>query len=547
MDAGLVVPIHDPSHGNCSERTRGNTISFSHIPFHELEISDAEGYEAMVELFKPLANNLLGDFTNIDWTVAGKYIRNVITFGDDREREDLRGYLINAGSNFPRSFFAFSFDNDHVHVLHNCPFSSNQCKCLWRKNLNVGQLVPGYPYKSDLREWGRSDFLSTILYFFYRKGSYKETWFSGRRKRLENSRKYNSASGKYPIAPLYSIVKGVQWHSVEEEVRRILGASNERTGGDLQARECDGDRPERLSQSRKRRSGWQTGGNDDKRRKTKWEIIQGKIGQLLEETAICPLEGIKSEWCFIKDLDLTDPMNQCFVNKAIEIWSHKINLWTLRQFYEMYERTTHENLLFSKSKSYMKLDESVNVIDKLLKYQFNDDEVEIVKFLQNLVNVLDRQPEDNPNINIKCNTFLVHSQPSAGKNFFFDCIFTLLLNFGQLGTANKSNNFAFQDAANRRVILWNEPNYEPSMTDYLKTLFEGGDTKVRVKMSGDTHVQRTPIIILTNNTVNFMIDPAFKDRIVQYKWRAAPFLKEYNQKPYPLVFFNILLKYSIKF
>nr|WPR17927.1 MAG: rep 40 protein helicase [Crogonang virus 86] len=44
-----------------------------------------------------------------------------------------------------------------------------------------------------------------------------------------------------------------------------------------------------------------------------------------------------------------------------------------------------------------------------------------------------------------------------------------------------------------------------------------------------------------------MIDPAFKDRIVQYKWRAAPFLKEYNQKPYPLVFFNILLKYSIKF
>jgi hypothetical protein len=142
---------------------------------------------------------------------------------------------------------------------------------------------------------------------------------------------------------------------------------------------------------------------------------------------------------------------------------------------------------------------------------------------------------------------VINSPASAGKNFFFDTVFTLLLNLGQLGTANKSNNFAFQDAANRRVILWNEPNYESSCTDYLKTLFEGGDTKVRVKMMGDSHIKRTPIVILTNNSVNFMDDIAFKDRIKQFRWKAAPFLKEYKLKPYPLVFFDILLKYEIKF
>ena len=85
------------------------------------------------------------------------------------------------------------------------------------------------------------------------------------------------------------------------------------------------------------------------------------------------------------------------------------------------------------------------------------------------------------------------------------------------------------------------------MTDYLKTLFEGGDTKVRIKMMGDTHVKRTPIIILTNNHVNFMTDIAFRDRIKQYQWKTAPFLKECLLKPYPLSFFNILLKYEIKF
>ena len=212
----------------------------------------------------------------------------------------------------------------------------------------------------------------------------------------------------------------------------------------------------------------------------------------------------------------------------------------------MYSHNVNEQI-FSRSKTYYDIDESTRVLNELLLYQFDNEEDQIKKFLQDVVNVIDWQPIDNPGMNIKCNTFLVHSPPSAGKNFFFDTLFTLLLNLGQLGTANKNNNFAFSDAANRRVILWNEPNYESSVTDYLKTLFEGGDTKVRVKMISDQHVKRTPIIILTNNTVNFMTDVAFRDRIVQYKWKAAPFLKELQLKPYPLSFFNILLKYQIKF
>lgn len=342
-------------------------------------------------------------------------------------------------------------------------------------------------------------------------------------------------------------VEGVRWGEVEEALRTILGVSNTRNGSDLQARDSDGEFTEPVHQSRKRRHGFEKGSDEDKRRKSKWEIISGKISKLLEETAICPLEAIKNEWCFIRDMDLTDPLHAQYVNKSIEIWSQKINRWSLREYFEMYQRTNPDELIFSKSKSYMSLKDSFDVIQKLLKFQFNDNDDEIKEFLQQLVNVVDRQPEGNPGVNIKTNTFLVHSQPSAGKNFFFDTLFTLLLNFGQLGTANKSNNFAFQDAANRRIILWNEPNYESSMTDYLKTLFEGGDTKVRVKMQGDTHVQRTPIIILTNNVVNFMVDNAFKDRIKQYKWKAAPFLKEYNQKPFPLVFFEILLEYQIKF
>lgn len=333
---------------------------------------------------------------------------------------------------------------------------------------------------------------------------------------------------------------------MEAELGKLLGLHNQQTGLDLRAGDSDGEFSEPTVRPGKRRHGFETS-QTHQRKKSSWEIISEKISELLERTAICPLEGIKSEPCFTSDSQLTNPHNATQVNEAIKLWSYKINSYTLRDFFNMYQKQERTDLIFSRSKRYMSEQESVVVIDTLLKYQFGDEEHRIKEFLQTLVNLLDWQPSDRPGINVKCNTLLVHSPPSAGKNFFFDTIFTLLLNLGQLGTANKSNNFPFQDAAHRRIILWNEPNYEPSFTDYIKTLFEGGDTKVRVKMLGDTHVKRTPIIILTNNIVDFMVDSAFRDRVVQYKWKAAPFLKEFNLKPYPLVFFDILLKYEINF
>lgn len=525
MDPGVVVSHDQPSINS----TVSKCFSFGHVPLRELESADPQNYQALVELFSKLANNFIGKLLAKNWTKSGVYVQNVITFGDDRERSLLHKYLLEQGAAFHRDLFGFSFDDDHVHVLHSCAFSSSQCKCRWRKEIPCGKIRPGYKFRSNLREWRRHNFINAVIYFFYKKGGNKEAWIEGRRQRLEDH------------------LERVQWSQVEEELGRILGISNSQTGLDLRSCDSDGEFTEPAPKRRKRDVGFEEGSQKNKGRQTKWQIISGKIQQLLERTAICPLEGIKSEKCFLDDDWLTDPDNRVRVNEAITVWSHKINAWTLRDFLKMYQATDMENLVFSRSKSYYSLEESFTHIDNLLRFQFDDDEALIKGFLQNLANVLDWQPEQNPLSNAKTNTFLIYSPPSAGKNFFFDTLFTALLNLGQLGTANKNNNFAFQDAPNRRVILWNEPNYEASVTDYLKTLFEGGDTKVRVKMLGDTHVKRTPIIILTNNVVNFMSDKAFADRIKQYKWKAAPQLKDLKLKPYPLVFFDILLKYEIKF
>lgn len=339
---------------------------------------------------------------------------------------------------------------------------------------------------------------------------------------------------------------------MQERLRDILEGFPTQNGHNLQPEFGDGSDPNELVEDN-------TEGPRSKRskrdgssgRKTKWEIIKAKVERVIEQKAICPLEGILHEEEVLFDPILSDPFNTVRVVAAIKGWSLKINKYCLRQYWNWYNSSdAPTSLVFSKSKSYFpNFNDSVDSVDNLLRFQFGDTTEEIKQFLTELVNVIDKQPvrKSSTEVNLKNNTFLIHSLPSAGKNFFMDMIFTLLLNMGIIATANKNNPFAFQDIVNRRVIQWNEPNYESALTDYIKTLFEGGDTKVRQKNLPDAHVERTPIVVLTNNTVPFMVDPAFVDRIKQYKWQPAPLLKEHMYKPHPLAFYSLLNKYEIEF
>ena len=135
--------------------------------------------------------------------------------------------------------------------------------------------------------------------------------------------------------------------------------------------------------------------------------------------------------------------------------------------------------------------------------------------------------------------------PSGGKNYFVDVFIDYLINKGQFANANKHNMFAFQDAYAKRIILWNEPNYEHSKTDMLKMICAGDAYSVNVKQKSNTAVSRTPIIMLSNKNISLMGDPAFKDRIYMYTWRTAPFLKDYTKKPNPLAAFALLKKYNL--
>lgn len=86
-------------------------------------------------------------------------------------------------------------------------------------------------------------------------------------------------------------------------------------------------------------------------------------------------------------------------------------------------------------------------------YQFSDNSESVFDFLSDLYRIIDKKKP-------KCNTLAILTPPNSGKYYFFDAVASFFINYGILGTANKTNSFAFMEAAGKRLILWNEPNYE---------------------------------------------------------------------------------------
>lgn len=327
------------------------------------------------------------------------------------------------------------------------------------------------------------------------------------------------------------IAELVRWEEIYNARRSLV--RSEDSGSDS---ECSGQTNKRSCRTAASASNYEVYGKKPKFN-GKYAYIKSETKTLLLKYYCSPISSIRDVKEFRNDLMLSDPKNRDYIQSAFDDFAKDLNELTLR---EIYNELKGNKPLFIMSMNYGSVEESYDAIIELLKFQCDDDEEKIVIFLNALVDVLDRKIP-------KCNCICVKGPPSSGKNYFFDMILALCLNYGQLGQANRHNVFAFQEAPNKRVLLWNEPNYESSLTDTIKMMMGGDPYTVRVKHSMDTHVRRTPVIVLTNNTVNFMVEPAFNDRIVKFQWKAAPFLKNYEFKPYPLVFFDILNKYNVSF
>ena len=510
-----------------------------HVPLADLSKQHPEDYKEVVGIITEYTGELISDIVGKDWAGSGSYIQDIITFNNIGERAVLHDYLRREASTFPRGFFAFSTDVDHIHILHSCAFASRMCKCKWRASIPFRlQLKRGYPGRKPMGELKRLDWLYIIIYFFLRKDGDKEVWIDRKAFELQDN--------------LDGIRLGECWARLRPILERHYpeaGHAVLQRPGCIEDVENGGGTTETSSSGASRKRG---ASNSGARKKGIWEIVQAKVEQLINNTAITPLSAICKTKEFLTDHILTNPKNQCYVTAAIDILALKYNNLSLREFEDMYNSADCPTTLkFGVSMNYFPdHEDSFKIVDDLLRFQFDDNDVAINDFLQKLVDVVDKQPvrASGRLINNKNNALVVMSEKSSGKTFFFDMLFDLLVSKGKLTTINKNCKFGFQDAYSKRILEWNEPNYSDDKTDYIKEFFEGKDTLVERKGIVSAYCLRTPIIVTCNPPgPPFMFDEVFNERIVRFEWKPAPFLAPIQYKPYPLTLYRILKKYNVEY
>lgn len=275
-----------------------------------------------------------------------------------------------------------------------------------------------------------------------------------------------------------------------------------------------------------------------------------RILQYILEMPTFPLENVLRT----KMWDYSDYSTMIASDKVIQrclfLAQNKYAKWSFKQFEQYYKDTVkyaHWGVtdLDDFNNYYYTVSESVAICEELLDEQLKHmdaiNDLTIIErrshFLNDLYDILEKQRP-------KVNCFMVISEPSAGKNFFFDAISAWYINVGLIQNFNRYNNFPLMEAINRRINIWNEPNMEPAAFDTVKMLLAGDPLKAAVKYQGEQPLQKTPIIVMTNNEC-FPNTQAFNDRIVRYRWQRAPFLKKYTKKIHPEAWPNLIYKYVL--
>lgn len=217
-----------------------------------------------------------------------------------------------------------------------------------------------------------------------------------------------------------------------------------------------------------------------------------------------------------------------YVEKSVsDIFTHTLHCDPCQIFYAA------ENV----SDYYFSISDSVKYLESLLMFQTVNNEHAVANFLRDLYDILDKKIA-------KTNTLLIVGEPNSGKNYFFDAVCHFMINFGVIANWNRHNSFPLQDCLNRRLLFWNEPNFEDGVEETLKMLFGGDQCPARVKYEGDGIIQRTPIIVLSNSDC-FPKNLAFRTRIIKYNWISCPHLKSLTKKPHPLAIGYLLSRWNI--
>lgn len=447
---------------------------------------------------------------------------------------------------FNGSIFIVGYHNEHYHVVHDCNWSCSTCRCARIKGLQLGggQQRPRTRYNwkvTPTSDWSVEHWINLLQYldsagrrlgaieisgklWLRHCGGEFSSSFEGSAFRLERGmesiRVSLEDSGSQCIGsslyPGYEIDIGCNRTSDEERRWETHGISEESNGRDG------------------RRGGSLSRRPEQRKEKTESLLIYLKSIIFTPPKALFQSRiWLKGPFRFVDRRKnffqiVYEQLKVFYTELTVEdLWLHLLTVDPLHLFFA--SEDTHNY--------YYSIKKSVKLLECLLNYQYNNDEERVQNFLQDLYDILNK-------LRPKCNTLFVLGEPNSGKNWFFDATIHFCVNFGIITNWNRHNQFPLQDCTNRRVLFWNEPNFEDGVIETLKMLFGGDQCGARIKYEGDAVISRTPIIILSNNDC-FPKDLAFRSRMIRHQWHSCKELKRFGRKPHPMAIPYLFARWKI--
>lgn len=420
--------------------------------------------------------------------------------------------------------------NGHIHAIHDCPYSNGSCRCF-------NEYIP------------------------QRKDTTRNKFDAGSKEYIQNAIFYNLTVGRWVC---YIKVGATKWRSRVSVIDQPVGCQGgieegHQSLGLLEAHDvfCEVLRDD-CGTGKDTKGAVNTGVHKNAGRLAEERLFGqqperskriGMISQNILEIGTAPFQEFykSNRWMehpYMKYIDLKKTETKTAINAAI----YKVINMSLYDIKVDYDVKTGDYIWGSEKYAwscmndkkfwshYLGVEESFKILKKLLIWQiypssFRTDKPVVINFdwkppvfewVKWVINFLDGKTG-------KVNTLYLQSDPNAGKTLFLDCLSDHLKVVGNLKNWNRSNSFAIEELIGCKIAVWNEPNYEESVTPEMLKLLGGDRISVNKKYEISGTVKQIPVICSGNNYA-FPRTPAFNFRINHCVWRSAPFLIDVGKK-----------------
>ncbi len=470
---------------------------------------DRQIFETLVSELGKMGGDLFRGLYGAYQGSPKRYVSDVVVTADMESAQGLHRILHEYGPLHRGRFFFYLSEGNHVHVVHDCPYSNSSCRCSFAKTSEFRRGVrPSLRTRRYLADFDAIDWYNVFIYFFLSKGDLEvcEIWIDGTLQRLSSSN------------------KSLRWKEMCDRLPgSVLEKQSEGTGCNTTSE---------FPNDEQNRADIRTTTSGLKSKRSKFDSTVAEVSSLLDKYVVIPPETIRDVIAHSPDYstNLHNPTQEKNYLMACRLYSLKLNRFTLSDFAQFYENKTP--IFYANSMDpfeyYHTLEESVQVLNELLLFQLDGHDEKVTEFLYNLRLWFDKE---GWNGNPKINALAVIGPPNAGKNFFFDAIAAVACNIGHIGRVNnKTNQFALQDAFQRRLVVGNEISMEDGAKEDFKKLCEGTAFNIRVKYQGDKIFTKTPVLLLSNFMLDICQDNHFRDvRLHTIRWRQAELLVNYKK------------------